>query len=49
MYYLNVMAGPANPHRPGGPSWLTSDHPDQAWVPDSWAGQDVDPRLRGRR
>jgi 5-deoxy-glucuronate isomerase len=41
MYYLNVMAGP-NPER----VWRISDHPDQAWVRDTWADQDVDARLR---
>ncbi len=40
MYYLNVMAGPA-PER----AWQISDHPDQAWVRDTWADQAVDPRL----
>jgi 5-deoxy-glucuronate isomerase len=42
MYYLNVMAGP-NPER----AWRISDHPDQAWVRDTWADQDVDARLKG--
>lgn len=41
MYYLNVMAGP------GERSWKISDHPDQTWVRQSWASQDVDPRLTG--
>ena len=41
MYYLNVMAGP-NPER----VWRISDHPDQAWVRDTWADQEVDARLR---
>jgi len=40
LYYLNVMAGP-DPER----SWLISDDPAHAWVRDTWAGQDVDPRL----
>ncbi len=40
MYYLNVMAGPADER-----AWLISDHPDQAWVRASWANQQVDPRL----
>jgi 5-deoxy-glucuronate isomerase len=40
MYYLNVMAGPG-PQR----AWLITDHPDQAWVRESWADQDFDPRL----
>lgn len=42
MYYLNVMAGPG-PER----VWGISDHPDQGWVRDTWASQDIDPRLRG--
>jgi 5-deoxy-glucuronate isomerase len=42
MYYLNVMAGPG-PER----VWRISDHPDQGWVRETWAGQDVDPRLKG--
>lgn len=40
MYYLNVMAGPADER-----AWLISDHPDQGWVRSSWAAQAVDPRL----
>lgn len=40
MYYLNVMAGPG-PER----AWLISDHPDQAWVRDTWTDQPIDPRL----
>ncbi|MCX5250831.1 MULTISPECIES: 5-deoxy-glucuronate isomerase [unclassified Streptomyces] len=40
MYYLNVMAGP-EPER----AWLICDHPDHAWVRDSWPEQPVDPRL----
>jgi 5-deoxy-glucuronate isomerase len=40
MYYLNVMAGPAAER-----AWKISDHPDQTWVRDTWAEQDVDPRL----
>jgi 5-deoxy-glucuronate isomerase len=40
MYYLNVMAGPAEQR-----AWLISDHPDQAWVRDTWNQQQVDPRL----
>ena len=40
MYYLNVMAGPGAER-----AWLISDHPDQTWVRDTWAHQDVDPRL----
>lgn len=40
MYYLNVMAGPG-PER----AWLISDHPDQGWVRETWADQQIDPRL----
>ena len=40
MYYLNVMAGPG-PER----AWLIRDHPDHAWIRDTWPGQPVDPRL----
>ncbi|MFI2643872.1 5-deoxy-glucuronate isomerase [Streptomyces sp. NPDC018610] len=40
MYYLNVMAGP-DPER----AWLIRDHPDHAWVRDTWPGRPVDPRL----
>lgn len=40
LYYLNVMAGPG-PER----SWLTSDHPDHAWVRDTWREEPVDPRV----
>jgi 5-deoxy-glucuronate isomerase len=46
MYYLNVMAGPPHPGAGGtGRAWLISDRPDQTWVRDTWAEQDVDPRL----
>jgi 5-deoxy-glucuronate isomerase len=40
MYYLNVMAGPGTER-----AWMISEHPDQAWVRDTWKTQDVDPRL----
>jgi 5-deoxy-glucuronate isomerase len=40
MYYLNVMAGPGTER-----VWRISDHPDQAWVRDTWETQSVDPRL----
>ena len=43
LYYLNVMAGPGEQR-----AWLISDHPDQAWVRGSWAGQHLDPRLFGQ-
>ena len=41
MYYLNVMAGPS-PER----AWKITDHPEQAWVRQTWAEQEVDVRLR---
>lgn len=44
MYYLNVMAGPDPARR-----WLASDHPDQAWVRDTWSRTPVDPRLTDGR
>jgi 5-deoxy-glucuronate isomerase len=40
LYYLNVMAGPS-PER----QWLICDDPAHAWVRETWAGQDADPRL----
>ncbi|MFJ8806942.1 5-deoxy-glucuronate isomerase [Streptomyces sp. NPDC102490] len=40
MYYLNVMAGPEAER-----AWLIRDHPDHAWVRDTWPEQPVDPRL----
>ncbi|MFE2263703.1 5-deoxy-glucuronate isomerase [Streptomyces griseosporeus] len=40
MYYLNVMAGPGAER-----AWLICDHPDHAWIRDTWPGQPVDPRL----
>ncbi|WP_406327619.1 5-deoxy-glucuronate isomerase [Streptomyces sp. NBC_00203] len=40
MYYLNVMAGPGTDR-----SWLICDHPDHAWIRDTWPDQPVDPRL----
>jgi 5-deoxy-glucuronate isomerase len=41
MYYLNVMAGPGTER-----AWKISDHPDQAFVRESWSRQPIDPRLR---
>ncbi|WP_375432709.1 5-deoxy-glucuronate isomerase [uncultured Friedmanniella sp.] len=50
MYYLNVMAGPPHPGPAGAErTWRISDHPDQTWVRDTWADQDVDPRLTQQR
>ncbi|MGE7389423.1 5-deoxy-glucuronate isomerase [Streptomyces sp. NPDC004126] len=40
MYYLNVMAGPDAQRQ-----WLIRDHPDHAWIRDTWPAQAVDPRL----
>lgn len=40
LYYLNVMAGPGAER-----AWLICDHPDHAWIRDTWPGQRVDPRL----
>ena len=40
MYYLNVMAGP-EPTR----AWKICDDPAHGWVRDTWAQQEVDPRL----
>lgn len=40
MYYLNVMAGPGTER-----SWKITDDPAHTWIRDSWADQDIDPRL----
>ena len=40
LYYLNVMAGPAEDRQ-----WLMNDDPDYAWVRGTWPDQQVDPRL----
>ena len=40
LYYLNVMAGPGATR-----AWLICDDPSHGWVRDTWAGQDLDPRL----
>jgi 5-deoxy-glucuronate isomerase len=40
MYYLNVMAGPDAERE-----WLFTDDPAHAWIRDTWAGEQVDPRL----
>lgn len=40
LYYLNVMAGPAEDAQ-----WLMTDDPAHAWIRDTWEQQDVDPRL----
>jgi 5-deoxy-glucuronate isomerase len=47
LYYLNVMAGPGQER-----AWRFTDDPAHAWIRDTWAGQQVDPRLpmtSGRR
>ncbi len=40
LYYLNVMAGPGDER-----AWLICDDPAHTWIRDTWADQDVDPRL----
>jgi 5-deoxy-glucuronate isomerase len=40
LYYLNVMAGPGDER-----AWRICDDPAHAWVRDTWAGQEIDPRL----
>jgi 5-deoxy-glucuronate isomerase len=40
LYYLNVMAGPADQR-----AWLFCDDPAHAWIRGTWRGQPVDPRL----
>jgi 5-deoxy-glucuronate isomerase len=40
LYYLNVMAGPGSER-----AWRFTDDPAHAWIRDTWAGQEVDPRL----
>ena len=40
LYYLNVMAGPAQER-----AWRFCDDPAHAWVRGTWEGQAVDPRL----
>ncbi len=43
LYYLNVMAGPE--HEGADRAWLICDDPAHGWVRETWATQDVDPRL----
>jgi 5-deoxy-glucuronate isomerase len=43
MYYLNVMAGPGTER-----AWRIVDDPAHAWVRDTWAHLDIDPRLNER-
>lgn len=40
MYYLNVMAGPAE-----DAVWLMTDDPAHTWQRQAWEGEDTDPRL----
>lgn len=40
LYYLNVMAGPGAERQ-----WLICDDPAHAWIRETWAGQEPDPRL----
>jgi 5-deoxy-glucuronate isomerase len=40
LYYLNIMAGPGQER-----AWLICDDPAHGWVRQTWASQDVDPRL----
>jgi 5-deoxy-glucuronate isomerase len=40
LYYLNVMAGPADERR-----WLITDDPTTAWLRETWPGLPVDERL----
>jgi 5-deoxy-glucuronate isomerase len=40
LYYLNVMAGPGEKRE-----WLISDDPAHGWIRETWADEEVDPRL----
>ncbi|MET0991092.1 MAG: 5-deoxy-glucuronate isomerase [Lacisediminihabitans sp.] len=44
LYYLNVMAGPADAEGRDR-AWLISDDPQHAWIRQSWNDEAVDPRL----
>jgi 5-deoxy-glucuronate isomerase len=44
LYYLNVMAGPADER-----VWLITDDPAHGWVRSTWDSQAPDPRLPYRR
>jgi 5-deoxy-glucuronate isomerase len=44
MYYLNVMAGPADER-----GWAFCDDPAHAWIRGSWTDQPTDPRLPATR
>jgi 5-deoxy-glucuronate isomerase len=40
LYYLNVMAGPAE-----DATWLMTDDPEYTWLRQTWENEEVDPRL----
>jgi len=40
LYYLNVMAGPAEDS-----TWLMTDDPHYTWIRETWDDSEVDPRL----
>lgn len=40
LYYLNVMAGPAEDS-----TWLMTDDPHYTWLREAWQADEVDPRL----
>jgi len=40
LYYLNVMAGPAEDR-----TWMMTDDPAHHWIRGTWESHDVDPRL----
>jgi 5-deoxy-glucuronate isomerase len=40
LYYLNVMAGPAEDRQ-----WMSVDDPAHHWIRDTWTDQQIDPRL----
>ncbi len=40
LYYLNVMAGPAE-----DATWLVTIDPDYVWLTEDWGGGEADPRL----
>lgn len=42
LYYLNVMAGPAEDGK-----WLVTDDPAFGWVRDTWQDAEIDPRILG--
>ncbi len=44
LYYLNVMAGPADDRR-----WLSVDDPAHRWVRDTWSAEPFDTRLPAAR